>query len=455
MPLSKPITNEERFAAIVFELREVGLNMNILIAIVALSFLILIHELGHFMVARWAGVKVLEFAVFMGPKLFSWKRGETEYSIRAIPMGGYCKMEGEEESSDDERAFSNKSAGKRALIIVAGAAMNILVAILIITIISFSMGYNTNTIDELSENSPLSEAGLQVGDTIVSYDRKFIFYPSDIYTFLFVSEGEPVELTYRREGINGIQRVTVMPKKTEPTYLIGITVGTTDGIANNIIERVQPDSPADMAGLTSGDMIIQVDETAVSSRDDLARHLQKTRDKPVEITIDRNGEKLTVHDVVPQPSETYYDLGVQFEYKKGDFFGTIKSGLNYCISTIRSVYLTLGWLFTGKVGFQDVSGPVGIVDYIGQAVDMGRVFSEKLLYLLQITAFLSLNLGVMNLLPFPALDGGKLLLILIEKIRRKAIAPEKEAWISMVGFVLLIMLLIATLINDIPRVFKR
>ena len=400
--------------------------MNILIAIVALSFLILIHELGHFMVARWAGVKVLEFAVFMGPKLFSWKRGETEYSIRAIPMGGYCKMEGEEESSDDERASAtNQQAKSPDHSRRSGHEHPCCHSYHYHHIVS--MGYNTNTIDELSENSPLSEAGLQVGDTIVSYDRKFIFYPSDIYTFLFVSEGEPVELTYRREGINGIQRVTVMPKKTEPTYLIGITVGTTDGIANNIIERVQPDSPADMAGLTSGDMIIQVDETAVSSRDDLARHLQKTRDKPVEITIDRNGEKLTVHDVVPQPSETYYDLGVQFEYKKGDFFGTIKSGLNYCISTIRSVYLTLGWLFTGKVGFQDVSGPVGIVDYIGQAVDMGRVFSEKLLYLLQITAFLSLNLGVMNLLPFPALDGGKLLLIIIEKIRRKAIAPEKES----------------------------
>jgi regulator of sigma E protease len=119
------------------------------------------------------------------------------------------------------------------------------------------------------------------------------------------------------------------------------------------------------------------------------------------------------------------------------------------------VFYTISWLFTGKASFKDISGPVGIVTYIGDVVDMGKGFMEKFLYLLQITAFLSLNLGVMNLLPFPALDGGKLVLILVEKIRGKAISPEKEAWISMVGFVLLIGLLIATLFNDIPRVVQR
>ncbi len=196
--------------------------------------------------------------------------------------------------------------------------------------------------------------------------------------------------------------------------------------------------------LTAGSLVLQ-----------LVRYLQQSKEKPVEITVNRDGDTITVHDVKPQPGETYYDLGVQFEYKKGDFFGTLLSGVNYSISTIRSVYMQLGWLITGKVGLKDVSGPVGIVDTIGQVVDMGRGFSEKLLYLLQITMFLSLNLGVMNLLPFPALDGGKLLLIIIEKIRRKAIDPEKEAWISMAGFILLILLLIATLFNDIPKVFGR
>lgn len=429
--------------------------MNIFLAIVALSFLILIHELGHFIVARRAGVKVLEFAIFMGPKLFSWKRGETEYSVRAIPMGGYCKMEGEEEASNDDRAFNRKPAGKRALIVVAGAAMNIFVAILIITIISFSMGYNTSAIDKLNDDSPLKEAGLQSGDRILSYDGKYIFYPSDISTFLFVSNGEPVEVSFRRSGLEGVQRTTVTPRRTVPSYLIGITVGTNaNGVANNIIEKVQQGSPAGTAGLMPGDIIKQVDDTPVNVKEDLARYLQQSKDKPVEITVDRNGQNITVKDVKPQPSETYYDLGVQFEYKKGDLFGTIQSGINYSLSTIRSVYMTLGWLFTGKVSFKDVSGPVGIVDTIGEVVDMGRGFSEKLLYLLQISAFLSLNLGVMNLLPFPALDGGKLLLILIEKIRRKPIDPEKEAWISMVGFVLLVILLIATSYNDIIKIIR-
>ena len=433
------------------------MRMNIFLAIVALSFLILIHELGHFMVARWAGVKVLEFAIFMGPKLFSWKRGETEYSIRAIPMGGFCKMEGEEEASSDERAFNKKPAGKRALIVVAGAAMNILVAVIITTFISFAMGYNTRTIENIDEGSPLIEAGLQVGDEIVSYDGKHIFFSSnDFFLFLFLSDGEEVEVAYRRPGVNGLQQTTVTPKMSEPMYMIGITVGVAaDDTANNKVEKVQPSSPADAAKMLPGDRIIRVDNTPVTVKADLFRYLQQSKENPVDITVDRDGEIYTLEDVKPQPSETYYDLGVQFEYKKGDFFGTIQSGINYSISTIRSVYMTLGGLFTGKVGLEDISGPVGIVDTIGQVVEAGSGFSGKLLNLLQITMFLSLNLGVMNLLPFPALDGGKLLLILIEKIRRQPIDPEKEAWISMVGYILLVLLLIATLINDIPRVFPR
>lgn len=430
--------------------------MNIVLAVVALSFLILIHELGHFMIARWMGVKVLEFAIFMGPKLFSWKRGETEYSIRAIPIGGFCKMEGEEEASDDERAFSKKSAGQRALIIVAGAAMNILVAILITTIVSFSIGYNTRFIKSLSEDSPLKAAGLQVGDEIISYDNKHIFYPaSDFSLFLFLSDGQEVDVEYRRTGEKGLLRTKVTPVMSTPVYMIGISVGVeADGTVNSIIEKVQPGSPAETAGLQPGDKIIRVDDTPVTVKADLANYLQQSKENPVDITVDRNGDIITVHEVKPQPSATYYDLGVEFEDKKGGFFGTIQSGFNYSISTIRSVYITLGGLFTGKVQFKDLSGPVGIVDTIGQVVDMGTGFSEKLLYLLQISMFLSLNLGVMNLLPFPALDGGKLLLILIEKIRRKPLDPEKEAWISMVGFILLILLLIATLFNDIPRVFR-
>ncbi len=428
--------------------------MNIVLAIVALSFLILIHELGHFMVARWAGVKVLEFAIFMGPKLFSWKRGETEYSIRAIPIGGFVKMEGEEEVSADERAFNKKPAGKRALVVAAGAIMNISIAIIIMSIISFSMGYNTRDIVKLSDDSALLDAGLMKGDTIVSFDKKHVFHPNDLQMFLYVSEGEPVEVGYRREGIEGVQRAVVTPKRSTPVYLIGITVGIADGSASNAIVQVGKGSPAETAGLLPGDIITKVDDIAVTQRNDLANYLQQSRDKPVEITVDRDGEILTAHDVTPVQSETYLDLGVQFVYKEGNFFGSISSGISLSVSTIRSVFYTIGWLFAGKASFRDISGPVGIVAYIGDVVEMGTGISEKLLYLLQITAFLSLNLGVMNLLPFPALDGGKLTLILVEKIRRKPIPPEKEAWISMVGFFLLIMLLIATLFNDIPRIIR-
>lgn len=426
--------------------------MNILLAIVALSVLILVHEFGHFIAARKAGIKVLEFSVFMGPKIISWGKGETKYSIRAIPIGGFVKLEGEEEASDDERAFNNKPAGTKALVVVAGALMNIIIAILIVTMISIFVGYSTTTVAYLREDSALKEAGIEVGDRIVYYDGKRVFHPSDLSLFLYTSKGETVEVAYRREGVEGLLYTTVTPKVLD--YMIGISVETADGTGSNKVAEVFDGYPAATAGILPGDVIIKVDDVTVSKRDDLSNYLQETKDQPIDITVDRNGEIIVFHDVVPVANEIYPDLGVEFEYKKGNIFGSVGSAFNYSISTIRSVIYSLAWLITGKIGFSEMSGPVGIVSTIGEVVEMGRGFSEKLLYLLQITAFLSLNLGVMNLIPFPALDGGKLFLILIEKIRRKPIDPEKEAWISMVGFILLMMLMIATLFNDIPKLMR-
>ena len=281
--------------------------MNILMAFISLSFIILIHELGHFMAARWVGMKVLEFSIFMGPKLFSWGKGETKYSIRNTDCG-FVKLEGEEEASEDERAFNNKSAGRRALVVVAGAAMNIIIAILIITVISFSFGFSTSTVAQLSGDSALKEAGIMPGDKIVSYDGKHVFHPSDLSMFLYVCRKESWLKLYRREGVKGVQRTTVTPKEIPPVYLIGITVGTTDGKANNVVGSVQNGSPAGMAGLIPGDIIIKVDEVPVTERDDLLNYLQQTKGKPVHITVNRNGDIITFHDVVPEASETYYDL---------------------------------------------------------------------------------------------------------------------------------------------------
>lgn len=429
--------------------------MNIIFALLALSFLILIHELGHFLVARWAGVKVLEFSIFMGPKIYSWEKGETKYSLRAIPMGGYVKMEGEEEHSNDIKAFNKKSAGKKALIVAAGAVTNILFAVIIITIISMSLGYNTRTISEINDDSALKAAGIQAGDKIVSYDNKHVFHPNDLSLFLYVSEGEPVKVSYRHPGTKGIQEAVVTPMESAPVYLIGVVVGGNEAQPNSTIARVEAGSPAGKAGLIPGDVIIRIDDLQVNERDDLYNYVQQSKNKPVTITVERDNEPLSFDNVVPLQSETYYDLGVQFEYMKGSLFGSLKSSISYSASTMQSVFYTISWLFTGKASFRDISGPVGIVTYIGDVVDLGKGFMEKLLYLLQITAFLSLNLGVMNLLPFPALDGGKLTLILIEKIRGKAIAPEKEAWISMIGFFFLIAMLVATLFNDIPKIVER
>lgn len=431
--------------------------MGIIVALIALSVLIFVHELGHFMAAKAVGIKVIEFAMFMGPKLFSFKKGETEYSLRLIPMGGFCRMEGEGESSDDPRAFSNQAVWRRFLVIAAGPALNILTAFVFASIVLSVSGFHTGKIAGFTENSPLKAAGIEAGDRLISYDGRRIHDPdSDLVIFMHAEDGSAKEVVYFDASQNKKVKTAVAPSRTETRYRLGFTAKVIDNVATNIIGIIEPDSPLNKAGLKNGDKIIKLDDTEVHNTADIQNYLNKTREDktaPIRITIERNGKVLPpFEDIKPFP-DYQYTLGVNFEYKKGNIFEVAGAAFRYSLSTIRNVLITLKWLFTGVISVKELSGPVGIIGTVGTVVETQKTIGDIMLNLLYVSAFISINLGVMNLIPFPALDGSMLLILLIEKIRGKPIQQEKIGIISFIGLILLFGVLIFTLFNDIPRWF--
>lgn len=428
--------------------------MGILLAIVVLSFLIIIHELGHFLVAKAFKVKVNEFSLFMGPKLFSFQKGETTYSLRLIPLGGYVKMEGEEEESDDERAYNKKPVGVRSAIIAAGPVMNILIALIFAFILMAQSGYNTTQVKTVLPGSVAEQAGIKVGDTLEKYNGKSVLLPADLEIFAYPLTNESVDLQYERNGET--QSITITPNREQDGYMLGFTPKDTkslDGVDSTLVAQVSDKSPAEEAGLKEGDRIIKLNGFDINTRRDISKIVDDTGKKEITITVDRAGKVQELKSVKPVARKTneWKAIGIEFEYSKGGFINTMKASIDYTISTSRSIYYSIGWLITKTVPISELSGPVGITSLISDVVQLSPSLKDKVYNLLSFTAMISINLGLVNLIPFPALDGSKLLLLLVEKIRRKPLNPEKEAMITMVGFVLLIALMIYVTFNDILR----
>jgi len=431
--------------------------MPIIIALLVLSVLIIVHEFGHFIVAKMSGILVHEFSLFMGPKLFAVKKGETTYTLRAIPLGGYVRMEGEEESSDNERAFNRKPILVRLAVIAAGPIMNLIIAIIFFFFVFNYSGYSTSRINEIADKSPATVAGLQKDDIIKSYDGKKIYDYMDAMLFMYGTKGSPAEMVYERDGKEF--KTSFVPQKFEETtrYLLGFTPKAADGTDSNLVDAVSKDSPAEKAGIKSGDRIVKVNDTKISNRQELNDYLTANQEKPADVTIERDGKQQSVGLVTPMVQkipEQYY-AGFNFANDKGGFVKTLKQSFVSCYSNTRQMYYNILWLINGTISTKNLMGPVGIVSTIGTVVQQSPGFMATLINLLSFSALISINLGIVNLIPFPALDGSKILLLLVEAIRKKPIPPEKEAAISLVGFVLLIILMIFTTSNDIIRLFNK
>jgi len=341
---------------------------SIITTLLLLSVLTIVHELGHFGAARLFKVKVNEFALFMGPKIFSWvsKKSGTRYSIRSVPIGGFCAMEGEEETSADDGSFNKKPVYKRSLIIVAGPLMNLLLALVIIIGIFCYTGYDTNVVDTVSPNTLASAQNLEVGDKVIKYDGQQILNYMDYSLFNYVDKDDTTIFTVKK--VNGEEQVYTF---------------------------------------------------------------NRTRN-------DKN-QKSTI--------------GFNFKHEKNvSIFKTMSNSVIYLYSMVKSIFYSLIWLITGKVALNAVAGPIGLTQIIGEVVNAPKAaFLLKFLSLSEFAALISVNLGIFNLLPFPGLDGGRLTLLGVEKIRRKPLKPEREAMISFVGLALLMLLALVVAVSDVLK----
>ena len=411
--------------------------------IVLLGFLILIHELGHFTVAKLCKVKVNEFAIGFGPTIWKKQGKETKYALRLIPLGGFVSMEGEDEESNEEGSFSKASIPKRMAIVVAGATVNIIFAIIVYFILVSTSGtYISNEIDSTIDGYAAYDAGLQSGDKIVKVNDEEIKSKYDLDKVMEENNGEEVNMQVDRNGetLDFTIKPTEVKNKVTGIYL--------DDKAKII--TMDKESPAEKAGIENNDKILKINGQEVNgSSDKVIEILNQSNDQnqdnnePIEITVQRENAEVTV-EFIPDTVSTYY-LGVNMKYAKDTFANRCINGWMETKVFVFSIFDNLKQIFTGNVGLDQMMGPVGISEVVANTNGFREFF--------EMMALISLSLGVTNLLPIPALDGGKLLILLIEAIRRKPLKPETEMNIQLIGFAILIAIFLMVTYNDILRIF--
>ena len=404
------------------------------IGLFALGFVVFIHELGHFLVARWCGIRVLRFSVGFGPRIFSFQRGETEYSICWLFFGGYVKFAGDDIDEDDARTiqggyFASKP-WKRNVTAAAGPVMNLIFAFLLYCVI-FVIGKpmlvdkTPTTIGKVTVSSPASEAGLLPGDKIMMIDRQPVLTWRDVIHELILSGKEEIELQILR-GQESIHYIKVHPAMDVEMGVRRIGVMK---MAEIIIDKIAPGSPAESAGLMKGDKILSYAGKEVYSIYDLHEAIQSSAGEERKIEVEREGQRLTLTISAEYSEELYvYDIGIT---QKFDIVIVYPNPMNVFKQEIVNVFRTLRALMTGTVSIKGLGGPLRILEIIGMSAKYGFVF------LLGILAMISVNLGILNLLPIPVLDGGHLLINTVESIRKKAIHRKTLAIIQYVFLKLL------------------
>lgn len=341
--------------------------MRFIVALLVFGVIVLFHEYGHYIVARKSGIIVEEFAIGMGPKIAGIQEGDTEFTIRALPIGGACMMRGEDSAEEcEEGSFNSRPVWQRIAVVFAGPFFNFIMAFVCALILIAASGYMSGEILEVMDNSPAQEAGFEAGDKILKVDRTSVHTFSDFRMYIALNQSKSCDVTVLRNGEK--QVITVTPKLDDDgVYRIGIVGG--------VIERPGP-------------------------------------------------------------------------------LGTVVSAFYELKSNINVVIKSLEMLIAGKVSSRDISGPVGIFTVIGDSYADAAQYGIKtvILTILDLILLLSANLGVMNLLPIPALDGGRLVFLAVEAVRGKPVSREKEGMVHFIGFVLLMIIMVLVLFNDIARI---
>ena len=403
-----------------------------------LGILIIIHEAGHMIVAKKCKVKVNEFSIGFGPLIWKKQGKETKYTIRLIPLGGFCSMEGEDERSENEGSFSKASIPKRLAIVFAGAAVNIIFGLLVYFILMSTTGnYISNEIESTIDGYVAQEIGLQAGDKIVEIEGKKVKSKYDLDEVTKnIKENREISLKIERNG-------EIIEHKTELTEVSSKVTGLYLDEKGKVI-TVEKGSVAEKQGIQANDKIVKINNEDVN--EDITKIVEQIQQKgigTVLLTIERGNETLNI-ELTPDHEYSYY-LGVNLKIAENTVINHIIYGAVETKEFSLSIIDNLKQLFTGKVGLDQMMGPVGISEAVASTTGI-----QDFVYLL---ALISLSLGVTNLLPIPALDGGKILILLIEAIRRKPLKQETEFNIQLLGFSFLIVLSLYVAYNDILRIF--
>lgn len=428
--------------------------MKIIIAILIFSVIIIIHELGHFLLAKKNGIGVVEFSLGMGPRIASFVRGGTRYSLKLLPIGGSCMMLGEDELIEDENSFNKKGIWARISVIAAGPIFNFILAFILAVIVTAFIGYDPAIVTGVEENSSAQQAGLMEGDIITKLDGKKVTIGRDIsnyFQFGTISEA-PFEIVVKRDGEKKSLKVTPLKSKL---YRIGFSYTPDDTVPS--ITEVEENKPMAQAGLMKGDVITGVDGTEIKTGKELSEYMNANPlgEKAVKITYKRETVETTV-EVTPVYVKDVYNIGFSYNtsaIEKASPIENIKYSAYEVKYWIVTTVKSLGQMIRGKVSVDDIAGPVGIVDMMGNIVDASKPSGIGIIIinLLSFSIIISANLGVMNLLPIPALDGGRLVFLFIEAIRGKPVDQEKEGFVHMIGLIALMVLMVFVVFNDISR----
>ena len=339
---------------------------SILLAILIFGCIIAIHEFGHFIAAKRNGIQVNEFAIGMGPKIFRFQKGETLYSLRLFPVGGFCSMEGEDAESKNARAFDQKPVWRRMIVVLAGAFMNLVLGFVLLIATTCSDPYLiSNTIHGFHKQATSNTCGLQAGDTIVSLNGSHIFTITDLQYKLSNESGEPFT-----------------------------------------------------------------------------------------VVVERDGKKVKLQDVTFRDQENNDWLDFSLEPQQKTVFHVLSYAAKDTVATGKLIWMSLTELVTGKYGIQDLSGPVGTVEVISNAATAGATAAERISSVLHLTIFITINVGIFNLLPIPGLDGSRFWFLFLEAIRRKPVKKEHEALVHLVGMAALFLLMIVVTVQDVTHAKK-
>jgi regulator of sigma E protease len=426
---------------------------------VVLGFMILIHEFGHYAVAKLLGVRVEQFAIGFGKRLVGFRKGDTDYRINALPLGGYVKMSGEnpmDERTGDPAEFMSHPRWHRFLIAIAGPAMNILLAIFLLTAV-YMVHYEypvfldkPAVIEGVKHDSPAAQAGLQPGDRIVKVDS--IENPTweQLQPRVWLSPNQPLTVTVQR----GDQ---ILEKTIVPQAVTTSEVGSAGWFPEDpvIVGQLEPGTPAAMGGLKEDDRIVALDGKPLVSIEAMIERLQQTKDTPVDLTVIRGGQTLPFHMTpvlgkTEDPKEQRYRLG--FVARSETKVTTLPFGeaLSRSLQQNKKYSLLILELakkiVQGKVSLRAISGPIGI------AQDAGYAAQQKgWTPLMELTAGISLNLGIFNLLPIPIMDGGVILFLFIEGLMRRDVSLRIKERVYQAAFVFLVLFAVMVIYNDLMK----